>query len=119
MRPEERDLAYVWDILKAARLIQDFVADTDGDSFAGDVKTQSAVIAQLQIIGEATKRLSDGFRADHPEVPWRRMAGMRDVLIHLYNRVRLGTVWKAATESVPALIEQLGPLLPEGTNPPT
>ena len=119
MRPEERDSAYIWDILKAARLIQDFVADVDRDGFLNDAKTQSAVIAQLQIIGEATKRLSDGFRVDHPQVPWRRMAGMRDVLIHLYNRVRLDTVWTAAAESVPALIEQLSSLLPEETDPPT
>jgi len=117
MRPEDRDLTYVWDILKAARLIQRFVADVDRDGFLNDAKTQSAVIAQLQIIGEATKRLSDGFRAGHSQVPWRRMAGMRDILIHLYHRVRLDTVWEAATESVPTLIDQLTPLLPSDTDP--
>lgn len=114
MPPAERDLAYVWDILEAARLIQGFIDDMDRRAFERDTRTRFAVIAQLEIIGEATKRLSAEFRAKHPSVPWKQMAGMRDVLVHLYDRVDLGEVWVAASESVPALIEQLAPLLPPG-----
>lgn len=114
MPPDDRDLGYVWDILEAARLIQGFIDDMDRRAFERDAKTRFAVIAQLEIIGEATKRLSPEFRAKHPSVPWKQMAGMRDVLVHLYDRVDLGEVWVAASESVPALIEQLAPLLPPG-----
>ena len=117
MRPEDRDAAYIWDILKAARLIREFVSDIDRAHFDQDRKTHFAVIAQLQIIGEATKRLSDKFRNTQPQVPWKSMAGMRDVLIHLYDQVDLAEVWKAATESVPTLIDQLSPLLPSDTDP--
>lgn len=73
---------------------------------------QSAVARQLEIIGEATKRLSEEFRGAHPEVPWRHMAGMRDVLIHAYDHVDMDEVWVAATESLPKLIAEIAPLVP-------
>jgi uncharacterized protein with HEPN domain len=56
---------------------------------------QDAVVRCLEVIGEATKRLSQDFRDRHPEVPWRAMAGMRDLLIHAYDRVDLEEVWEA------------------------
>lgn len=65
------------------------------------------------IIGEATKRVSTEFRASHPEIPWKEMAGMRDVLIHDYRDVDIPNVWTAVTESIPALLEALEPLLQE------
>lgn len=56
---------------------------TDGrDRFLGDAMVQDAVIRNLEIIGEAAKRVDDAYRADHPEVPWRELASLRDVLIH-------------------------------------
>ena len=56
---------------------------------------QDALIRCLEVIGEATKRLSPNFRDGHPDVPWRAMAGMRDLLIHAYDRVDLEEVWEA------------------------
>jgi uncharacterized protein with HEPN domain len=67
---------------------------------------QSAVIRQLEIVGEATKRLSDETRGRHAEVPWRRMAGMRDVLIHGYHGIYLAEVWRTTVEELPRLIGQ-------------
>jgi uncharacterized protein with HEPN domain len=58
---------------------------------------QSAIIRQLEIIGEATKHLSAAFRGNHPDIPWQKMAGMRDILIHAYDAVDLDEVWNAAT----------------------
>jgi len=72
---------------------------------------QSAVIWQLEIIGEATKRLSIPFRDNHPDIPWQKMAGMRDILIHAYDAVDLDEVWNAANQSIPRLIEQLEPFV--------
>jgi len=69
-----RDLSYVADILAAARLVQMFVEAADRDTFETDLMRQSAVMRQLEIIGEATKRLSEAFRASCPEIPWRQMA---------------------------------------------
>jgi uncharacterized protein with HEPN domain len=64
---------------------------------------QDAVIRQLEIIGEATKRLSENLRAAHPDIPWRRIAGMRDVLIHDYLGVDLNAVWEATQKDIPGL----------------
>ena len=56
---------------------------------------QDALLRCLEVMGEATKRLSADCRARHPEIPWRAMAGLRDVLIHAYDRVDLQEVWQA------------------------
>ena len=85
----------------------------DKDSFAADEKTHFAVIAQFMLIGEATKRLSEAFRDTHPEIPWRKMAGMRDVLIHWYDRVDLEEACNAVERSVPTLIAQLENIFPD------
>ncbi len=107
-----RDLACVWDILKAALLVRDLTAGMDRAAFESDVRTHFAVIAQLQIIGEAAKRLTESFRRAHPSFPWADMAKTRDFLIHHYDRVDLEAVWRIATESVPALVGQLEAILP-------
>lgn len=65
-----------------------------------DRRTQSAVIRELLIVGEAAKKVSMEFRSAHPEIPWRDITGMRDVLVHDYRDVNLRNVWIAATESV-------------------
>ena len=109
----QRDRSYLIDILIAARLIREFVAGMDSDGFQLDLKTQSAVMRQLEVMGEAAKQVSGDFRTGHPQIPWRKIAGMRDVLIHGYRGVRPADVWNAATISVPALISDLEPLLPE------
>jgi uncharacterized protein with HEPN domain len=76
-----------------------------------DIKTQAAVQHQLLVLGEATKRVSDSFRAQHSEIPWSPMARMRDKLIHAYDVVNQDEVWRTATEDIPALLAQLEPLI--------
>jgi uncharacterized protein with HEPN domain len=78
------DPLFLSHILKAAHRIADYINGMSRDDFEEDFKTQDAVIRQLEIIGEATKRISPDFRAKSPEIPWRGMAGMRDMLIHQY-----------------------------------
>ena len=108
-----RDETTLLDIVSAARLVLAFTRSMTKDAFFGDVKTQSAVLHQLMIIGEAVKRLSSEFRAQHPGVPWSLIAGMRDQLIHAYDAVDLEEVWKTATVDVPDLLAQIEPLLPK------
>jgi len=108
-----RDETTLVDIAAAARLVLVFTRSMTKDAFFDDVKTQSAVLHQLMIIGEAVKRLSSEFRAQHPGVPWSLIAGMRDHLIHAYDAVDLEEVWKTASVDVPGLLAQIEPLLPK------
>jgi uncharacterized protein with HEPN domain len=107
-----RDDATLLDILKAARLVVQFKRKLAKKAFLRDIKTQSAILHQLLVIGEAVKRLSEDFRARHPEIPWARIAGMRDKLIHQYDAVDLDEVWKTVTTDIPPLITFLEPLVP-------
>jgi uncharacterized protein with HEPN domain len=107
------DRATLLDIARSAGLVLDFSAGMDRLAFLEDVKTQSAVLHQLLIMGEAVKRLSAGYRDRHPEIPWSLIAGMRDKLIHGYDIVDLDEVWKTATQDVPDLLAWLDPRLPQ------
>lgn len=79
---------------------------TLGD-FLADRRSHSAVAYQLVIIGEATKHLSKPFRDDHAAVPWREMAGMRDILVHDYLKLDISILWRTATHHVPALASSM------------
>lgn len=96
-----RDEAVLLDIFRAAQLVLEFSQDMDKGSFFNDLKTQSAILHQLMVIGEAVKRLSTEFRARHPEVPWTLVAGMRDKLIHGYDMVDLEQVKQTVIQDVP------------------
>lgn len=85
----------------------------DKDAFLSDQKTQSAVLHQILILGDAAKRVSPAYQEEHPDIPWRKMSGMRDVVIHAYDRVDLDEVWRTATQAVPETLEQIQPLIPK------
>ncbi len=108
-----RDEVTLLQIFNAAKLVELFSGDMEQEEFLEDKKTRSAVLYQLLVIGEATKRLSWEFRDEHNEIPWSLMAGMRDHLIHAYDTVNWDEVWRTATKDIPTLIGQLEPLLPE------
>ncbi|MBI3393785.1 MAG: DUF86 domain-containing protein [Nitrospirae bacterium] len=94
---------YLKDIVEAMEQIEAFIEGMDLRGFLADDKTSSAVIRKLEIIGEATKAISDEIRQKYPEVPWREMAGMRDRLIHFYFGVDYPLVWKTAARRLPHL----------------
>jgi uncharacterized protein with HEPN domain len=107
-----RDSVALLDIARTARLVIEFTEGMDQDAFLKDAKTQSAVLHQLLILGEAVKRLSGEFRTGHPAIPWALIAGMRDTLIHEYNEVDLNEVWRTAQRDVPDLLRYVETLLP-------
>lgn len=76
----------------------------------------SAILYQIAVIGEATKRLSQEFRQQHPEIPWRDIAGMRDVLLHKYDQVDFDVIWDVVQSKLPELLTLLEPLLPSPEN---
>jgi len=98
-------------ILECIERIETFTIDGKS-AFYRDVRTQDAVLHNLAVIGEAAKRVDAEFRARYPDIPWRSMAGLRDVLIHQYDRVRLDLVWTAVKDSLPVLKEEIIKILP-------
>ena len=97
------DSIYIDHILNSINRILDYISGKDQEAFEADLVTQDAVVRQLEVIGEATKRVSKELRSKNPDIPWSDMAGMRDVLIHDYIDVDLGVVWKTASEDIPDL----------------
>jgi uncharacterized protein with HEPN domain len=93
-----REPAYLADILGAAKLIQAAIQGVSQEALAQDWIRLSAIERQIEIIGEATRRLCDSFKGAHPEIPWREMAGMRDVLIHAYDDLDLDDIWSYSAQ---------------------
>ena len=87
--------------------------------FEGDDLVNDAVLRNLELLGEAAKQIPDSIRQRHPQVPWRRVAGLRDVLAHAYFGLEDETIWQIVSSSVPALSAQLHEVaLREGFVPP-
>jgi len=94
---------YVADILGCFQETQEFTQGLDFDAFAKDRKTVNAVVRSLEVMGEAAKRIPAEIRKKHPKIPWKRMTGMRDKLIHEYSGVDLEIVWGVVKEELPPL----------------
>lgn len=97
------DSIYIDHILNSINRIITYISGKDHDTFEEDLVTQDAVVRHLEIIGEATKRISKEYRLKYPDIPWSDMAGMRDVMIHNYIDVDFDVVWKTASEDIPNL----------------
>ena len=111
MRPDDGDLAYLWDMREAAREALQFVDGSSYDTFVADMKLRRAVERDLEIIGEAANRVSPEFRQTHLEIPWVGIIGQRNVLAHEYGDIQLDRIWRVATNRLPQLIEALTALL--------
>ena len=107
MQPEQRDAAYLWDMLDAARTVEQLTSNQDFTQYSNDRRTQLAVERSLEIIGEAAARVSTSFRNAHPEIPWRQVIGQRNVLIHEYGEIKQERIWKVLRENVPQMIDLL------------
>ena len=96
-------LVYVADVLECIGKIEEYTSGTGWDDFSKNTQTQDAVFRRLEVIGEAVKGIGQEIRAKHPDVPWKEIAGMRDVLIHGYFGVKPERIWKVIEEDLPQL----------------
>lgn len=106
------DRVYLLHIQDAIEQISQYTAEGK-DVFLGDRKTQDAVVRNLEIIGEAVKQLSPALRAKHADVPWKRIAGMRDKMIHDYFGVDWQLVWEVVERELHALAEKVRSIVSE------
>lgn len=105
------DSLYLEHILESIGLIEKYLEGMSKEQFLSSSQTCDAVVRRIEIIGEASKKVSPGTRRKHPSIPWGDMAGMRDILIHKYFGVDLEIVWKTCTHALPDLKRQIKDLL--------
>ncbi|MCM8776866.1 MAG: DUF86 domain-containing protein [Candidatus Omnitrophica bacterium] len=103
MRRTDRE--FLCDILEASTRIKSYINSLSYNEFLANIEKQDAVIRNIEIIGEATKNLSDEFKNKYKEIEWKKISGMRDKIIHFYFGVNLEIVWKVAKDEVPKLKE--------------
>lgn len=104
---------YLEDILEATRKIHDYSSGLTFKDFANDSKTLDAVVRNLEVIGEATKKVPESIRARHPSIDWKKIAGMRDILIHEYFGVDLDVIWDILQNKLPTFEKQVERILQE------
>lgn len=104
---------YLEDILDAAGTIRDFTSGLTKEQLASDRKTRDAVVRNLEVIGEAVKKLPELQRARHPDIEWKRIAGLRDILIHDYFGIDIDIIWEVIQTKLPALASKAKEMLAE------
>jgi len=102
---------FVQDILESIVKIEEYTYNLSQNEFLQNSQAQDAVIRRLEVIGEATKNLPRSLRLKYPDVPWQRMAGMRDVLIHGYFGADLNRIWQVIEQDLPDLKRQISQVL--------
>ncbi len=114
MQPEARDAAHLWDMLEAAKAVVRFTDGLSLHRFLDDDTEQVrlSVERKLEILGEAARRVTVSFREAHPELPWKEIIGLRNLISHEYDRVNYREIYRIARVRAPVLIEILGAIMP-------
>jgi uncharacterized protein with HEPN domain len=112
--PHRRDRVFIAQMVEAAEAALEFTSEQTAESFAGDRLVAFAVVRAIQLVGQAARGVSEELQASHPEIPWREMIGMRNIVVHDYADVDLALVWKTVRADLPRLVERLKAILEEG-----
>ena len=102
---------YIQDILDSINDIKTFVREINFEQFKNDKKTINAVVRSIEIIGEAAKKIPEALKNKYPDIPWKKMTGMRDKLIHEYFGIDIEILWKTAKENISGLEKQIKRLI--------
>jgi len=102
---------FIKHILESIKYIEEYTKGISKDDFLRSTQIQDAVIRRLEIIGEATKNIPLGWKETHSEVPWRRIAGIRDILIHEYFGIDFDLLWNAVKKDLPDLKQKISRIL--------
>jgi uncharacterized protein with HEPN domain len=98
---------FIEHILECIALIEEYSENKTVDDFLDSVQLQDAIIRRIEIIGEAVKNIPNAIKAEHPEIPWKKIAGMRDIIIHEYFGIDLELTWEVITRDLPDLKKKM------------
>jgi uncharacterized protein with HEPN domain len=104
---------YLQDIWESILAIEEYTQNLSEDEFYSNRQVQDAVVRRLEIIGEAVKNIDDDFRNKYPQIPWKKIAGMRDIITHEYFGVKLDRVWDVVKKDLPDLKKKIGTTMRE------
>lgn len=107
MERNKRDIASIWDMMQAIREIEEDTGDFTYQKFEQNRTVRRAVERNLEILGEAGGRVSDECRQQHPEIDWRKIIGLRNIIIHRYEKVEAELLWEIIVSSLPILSKEL------------
>jgi len=108
---------YIEDMLDSIAKIEQYTDAMDEQEFLADSQVQDAVLRRLEIMGEAAKNIPEPVRDKYPQIPWKRIAGLRDILIHVYFGVNVRRAWKMARHDIFELKQELLKVKKELENP--
>ncbi len=111
--PHRRDTVFIAPMIEAAEAAVEFCDGQTPESLAGDRLVGFAVVRAVQLVGQAARGGSEELQAAHPEIPWREMIGMRNVVVHDYADVDMALVWKTVHDDLPGLVERLRVIIAE------
>ena len=108
---DERDAAYLWDMAEICEEIEGMLGSCDEAAFLGNRLLQRAIERDVELVGEIARKLSHSFRTAHPEIAWREIVGLRNILAHEYGRVDHQMLYRTVTEDIPSLALRLRHIL--------
>lgn len=108
---KREDIDYICDIKESIKRINSYIQKINYEEYLQDIKTQDAIVRNIEIIGEAVKNISNDFKEKYTQIPWKELAGVRDRLIHHYFGVNYDVVWSIAKDDLPVLMAEIEKIL--------